>query len=329
MTFCCVGFSYLSLEVFEYPSYFPKPIYDLIDKPLSKQKIELGKKIFYDPILSADNSVSCASCHSSYNAFAHTDHDLSHGIEGRIGNRNSMALMNLAWNSSFMWDGGINHIELQALAPISSENEMGSSLNEVVAKLNASIKYKGLYYNSYQDSLVTGQKTLLALTQFIVMLNSYNSKYDKYIINEDKGLFTQQEKNGLNIFRNHCTSCHTEPLFTNNEFHNNGLTLDPYLKDYGRMRITNKPEDSLKFKVPTLRNIQFTPPYMHDGRFENLKAVITHYNSGITHSSTLSESLNNNLQLTHKEEVDLLVFLRTLSDTEFLFNNRFSYPHIN
>jgi cytochrome c peroxidase len=240
-----------------------------------------------------------------------------------------MALMNLAWNSSFMWDGGINHIELQALAPISSENEMGSSLNEVVAKLNASIKYKGLYYNSYQDSLVTGQKTLLALTQFIVMLNSYNSKYDKYIINEDKGLFTQQEKNGLNIFRNHCTSCHIEPLFTNNEFHNNGLTLDPYLKDYGRMRITNKPEDSLKFKVPTLRNIQFTPPYMHDGRFENLKAVITHYNSGITHSSTLSESLNNNLQLTHKEEVDLLVFLRTLSDTEFLFNNRFSYPHIN
>jgi len=177
--------------------------------------------------------------------------------------------------------------------------------------------------------LVTGQKTLLALTQFVVMLNSYNSKYDKYIRNEKGGEFTMQEKNGLAIFKNNCASCHTEPLFTNNEFHNNGLTLDPYLKDFGRMLITNKSEDSLKFKVPTLRNIQFTPPYMHDGRFETLKAVITHYNSGITHNITLAEDLKNNLELTHKEEVDLLVFLRTLTDKEFLFNNRFSYPHIN
>jgi cytochrome c peroxidase len=118
-------------------------------------------------------------------------------------------------------------------------------------------------------------------------------------------------------------------LFTNNEFHNNGLKLDPYIKDYGRMQITNNPEDSLKFKVPTLRNVQFTPPYMHDGRFETLKAVITHYSSGISHSTTLSERLKNNLDLTHKEKVDLLVFLRTLTDTDFLFNNRFSYPYIN
>ena len=158
---------------------------------------------------------------------------------------------------------------------------MGSSLKEVVTKLNASKKYKTLFYNTYKDSLVTGQKTLLALTQFVVMLNSYNSKYDKYIRNEKGGEFTMQEKNGLAIFKNNCASCHTEPLFTNNEFHNNGLTLDPYLKDFGRMLITNKSEDSLKFKVPTLRNIQFTPPYMHDGRFETLKAVITHYNSVI------------------------------------------------
>ena len=177
--------------------------------------------------------------------------------------------------------------------------------------------------------MVTGQKTLLALTQFVVMLNSYNSKYDKYVRNEAGGEFTAQEKNGLSIFKNNCASCHTEPLFTNNEFHNNGLTLDPYLKDFGRMLITNKSEDSLKFKVPTLRNIQFTPPYMHDGRFETLKDVITHYNSGVTHSITLAENLKNNLELTHKEEVDLLVFLRTLTDIEFLFNNRFSYPYIN
>ena len=296
---------------------------------MSENEFQLGRQLFYDPILSRDQSISCASCHLQATGFTHVDHDLSHGIDGRIGKRNSMALMNLAWNTSFMWDGGVNHIELQALAPISSENEMGSSLKEVVTKLNASEKYKTLFYNSYKDSLVTGQKTLLALTQFVVMLNSYNSKYDKYIRNEKGGEFTMQEKNGLAIFKNNCASCHTEPLFTNNEFHNNGLTLDPYLKDFGRMLITNKSEDSLKFKVPTLRNIQFTPPYMHDGRFETLKDVITHYNSGVTHSITLAENLKNNLELTHKEEVDLLVFLRTLTDTEFLFNNRFSYPYIN
>ena len=305
------------------------PHYDLSKLSMSENEFQLGRQLFYDPILSRDQSISCASCHLQATGFTHVDHDLSHGIEGRIGKRNSMALMNLAWNTSFMWDGGVNHIELQALAPISSENEMGSSLKEVVTKLNASEKYKTLFYNSYKDSLVTGQKTLLALTQFVVMLNSYNSKYDKYIRNEKGGEFTMQEKNGLAIFKNNCASCHTEPLFTNNEFHNNGLTLDPYLKDFGRMLITNKSEDSLKFKVPTLRNIQFTHPYMHDGRFETLKAVITHYNSGITHSITLAEDLKNNLELTHKEEVDLLVFLRTLTDKEFLFNNRFSYPHIN
>jgi len=296
---------------------------------MSENEFQLGRQLFYDPILSRDQSISCASCHLQATGFTHVDHDLSHGIDGRIGKRNSMALMNLAWNTSFMWDGGVNHIELQALAPISSENEMGSSLKEVVTKLNGSEKYKTLFYNSYKDSLVTGQKTLLALTQFVVMLNSYNSKYDKYVRNEDGGEFTAQEKNGLALFKNNCASCHTEPLFTNNEFHNNGLTLDPYLKDFGRMLITNKSEDSLKFKVPTLRNIQFTPPYMHDGRFETLKDVITHYNSGVTHSITLAENLKNNLELTHKEEVDLLVFLRTLTDTEFLFNNRFSYPYIN
>tara|TARA_B110000971_G_scaffold69662_1_gene71406 strand:+ start:1052 stop:1972 length:921 start_codon:yes stop_codon:yes gene_type:complete len=305
------------------------PHYDLSKLSMSENEFQLGRQLFYDPILSRDESISCASCHLQATGFTHVDHDLSHGIEGRIGKRNSMALMNLAWNTSFMWDGGVNHIELQALAPISSEDEMGSSLKEVVTKLNASKKYKTLFYNSYKDSLVTGQKTLLALTQFVVMLNSYNSKYDKYIRNEKGGEFTMQEKNGLAIFKNNCASCHTEPLFTNKEFHNNGLTLDPYLKDFGRMLITNKSEDSLKFKVPTLRNIQFTPPYMHDGRFETLKAVITHYNSGITHSITLAEDLKNNLELTHKEEVDLLVFLRTLTDKEFLFNNRFSYPHIN
>jgi cytochrome c peroxidase len=158
------------------------------------------------------------------------------------------------------------------------------------------------------------------------MLNSYNSKYDKYIRKEVGGEFTEQEKNGLNIFRNNCASCHKEPLFNSNNFKNNGLAVDATLNDYGRMMITKNANDSLKFKVPTLRNIQFTQPYMHDGRFETIQEVITHYTSGIQHSKTLAKELETPIALTHKEKVDLLVFLRTLTDKEFLFNKRFSYP---
>ena len=217
-------------------------------------------------------------------------------------------------------------MEVQALAPIISENEMDESLANIVEKLKNSKKYKSLFYKVHQDSLVTGQKTLLALTQFVVMLNSYNSKYDQYIRNELGGEFTEQEKNGLTIFRNNCASCHKEPLFTSKNFKNNGLSVDSTLNDFGRMIVTRKHQDSLKFKVPTLRNIQFTQPYMHDGRFETLQEVINHYTSGVQHSATLANELKEPIILTHKEKVDLLVFLRTLTDKKFLYNKRFSYP---
>ncbi|MFB1026382.1 MAG: cytochrome-c peroxidase [Flavobacteriaceae bacterium] len=138
----CSSFVVLKTKtlLFEYPDYWPMPHYDLSKLSMSENEFQLGRQLFYDPILSRDQSISCASCHLQATGFTHVDHDLSHGIEGRIGKRNSMALMNLAWNTSFMWDGGVNHIELQALAPISSEDEMGSSLKEVVTKLNASKK---------------------------------------------------------------------------------------------------------------------------------------------------------------------------------------------
>ena len=187
-------------------------------------------------------------------------------------------------------------------------------------------------------SIENGFDTFFGLDNAVTRLNFIYGITDAFNIGVSRSSFLKvydvtvkyrlkrQEKNGLNIFRKNCASCHTEPLFTNNEFRNNGLTLDPFLNDYGRMQITNKSEDSLKFKVPTLRNIQFTPPYMHDGRFQNLKEVISHYKLGIVHSKTLAKELNSNLNLSHKEEVDLLVFLRTLTDYEFLFNDRFSYP---
>lgn len=326
--FLCCGFVIIKNKelLFDYPEYWPKPDYNFSKLSMTEDEFQLGRHLFYDPILSKDNTISCASCHLQATGFTHVDHDLSHGIEGRIGTRNSLSIMNLAWNSSFMWDGGVNHLEVQALAPISSAKEMDESLEHVVEKLNASKKYNSLFYKVHNDSLITGQKTLLALTQFVVMLNSYNSKYDKYIRKEIGGEFTEQEKNGLNIFRNNCASCHKEPLFNSNDFKNNGLAVDATLNDYGRMMITKSANDSLKFKVPTLRNIQFTQPYMHDGRFETIQEVITHYTSGIQHSTTLAKELENPLVLTHREKVDLLVFLRTLTDKEFLFNKRFSYP---
>ena len=313
-------------SLFQYPKYWPKPQYDFSKNPITENGFQLGRHLFYDPILSRDNTISCASCHLQQTGFTHIDHDLSHGIDNRIGTRNSLTIMNIAWNKTFMWDGSVNHLEVQALAPIHNKNEMDETLANVTTKLNNSLKYKTLFHKAFNDSTITGQRTLLALTQFVGSLITYNSKYDKYIRHETGGVFTNQEKNGLKIFRKHCASCHKEPLFTNNEFKNNGLHIDSTLNDYGRMLVTKKQKDSIKFKVPTLRNIQFTAPYMHDGRFDNLQEVITHYTSSIQPSITLAKELKKTITLTHKEKVDLLVFLRTLTDKEFLFNKRYTFP---
>ena len=143
---------------------------------------------------------------------------------------------------------------------------------------------------------------------------------------QQKDTFTQQEQNGYLLFKKHCASCHTEPLFTNLQFENNGLPVDSILNDWGRMRITQKANDSLKFKVPTLRNIEFSFPYMHDGRFKKLSQVLNHYTNGIVHYSNLSQTLKQPIILTSNQKVDITAFLLTLTDKEFLFNKKFSYP---
>ncbi len=309
--------------VFEVPKNWPKPQYDFSKNPLSASKIELGRILFYDPILSRNNTISCASCHSQYTAFTHVDHSLSHGIEDRIGNRNSPALMNLAWHSSFMWDGAINHLDMQALAPISHPDEMGEKIETVVMKLQNSENYRSLFYKAYGDSSVTGEHTLKAISQFMLTMVSANSKYDSVIRKQTQ--FTAQEKNGYALFKKNCSNCHTEPLFTNLKFENNGLPVDTTLNDFGRIKITKNKNDSLKFKVPTLRNIEFSYPYMHDGRFKKLSQVLKHYTSGITHGNTLSDKLQNPIILSSNEKVDLTAFLLTLTDKEFLFNPKFSF----
>lgn len=311
---------------FEPPKGWPKPHYDFEKNPLSEEGIQLGRKLFYDPLLSRNNTVSCASCHLSYTAFTHVDHDLSHGIEDRIGTRNSLAIMNVAWSKSFMWDGAVNHIDVQALAPITHPKEMDEKLETVVEKLTADDLYPNLFKGAFGDPDITGARLLKALAQFQLTLISANSKYDKVMRKEPGISFTEQEQNGYSLFKTNCSSCHQEPLFTNNDFANNGLPVDTTLNDMGRMKISLNPEDSLKFKVPTLRNIEFSFPYMHDGRFKKLPQVLNHYTKGIEKGKTLASELADGIELTPREKVDLLAFLLTLTDKEFLFNADHAFP---
>jgi len=306
------------------PEYFPKPVYNFNNNPLDSNIIELGRHLFYDPILSADSTISCASCHSPFNAFAHTDHDLSHGINDEIGTRNAPAIFNLAWQKDFMWDGAINHLDVQALAPISHPKEMGSSINEVITKLNESVKYKNMFELAFNNTEINSKNILLSLSQFQLTLISANSKYDRVQLNKDT--FNSQEENGYKLFKKNCNSCHTEPLFSNYKFKNNGLEIDTTLKDFGRYKITTLGIDSLQFKVPSLRNLSFSYPYMHDGRFNKLKEVIDHYTDGIEKSKYLSTELKNRIKLSDNEKIDLISFLLTLNDKEFVFNKKHLFP---
>ena len=298
----------------KYPEYWPAPSYDFSKNPLTKPGIELGRKLFYDPILSRDSTISCSSCHLSYTAFTHVDHDLSHGIHDRIGTRNSPALMNLAWASSFMWDGAVNHLDMQALAPISNPVEMDETIENVVKKIQRKTPYPTLFFSAFGDSTVTGEHLLKAIAQFELTLISANAKYDRVMRSE--ATFSEQENKGYILFKNNCARCHSEPFFTNHSFEKNGLPLDTTLNDFGRMAITQQPADSLKFKVPTLRNIEFSYPYMHDGRFRKLGEVLGHY----------SKNKALGIELSSNEKVDLTAFLLTLTDREFLFNPDFAFP---
>lgn len=309
---------------FEVPKGWPMPQYDFRKNPLTEEGFQLGRNLFYDPILSKDNTISCQSCHLQQTGFAHVDHSLSHGIEGKIGIRNSMALINLAWNKNFMWDGGVNNLEMQPINPITNSMEMDEKLENVVAKLQRSQKYRELFTKAFGDEKVTSQRMLKALAQFTLMLTSCNSKYDK-VMRHEAG-FTEQEEKGYRLFKANCASCHKEPLFSDGRFEKNGLPVDTTLNDPGRIKITGKPEDKLRFRIPTLRNIQFTFPYMHDGRFKTLTEVIKHYNS-ISYDKSLPKELAQPMKLTDNDRVDLAVFLQTLTDREFLSDRRFSIPN--
>ncbi|MES2775598.1 MAG: cytochrome-c peroxidase [Bacteroidota bacterium] len=307
-----------------YPGYFPAPEYNFAGMPLDSTQRELGRKLFYDPILSADNSTSCASCHTSYNAFAHTDHSLSHGINDEIGNRNAPALFNLAWQRDFMWDGAASSLEDQALAPIGHPKEMGSSMAEVVRKLTASDMYKRLFNGAFGYTNITSDEVLTSLAQFQRSIISCNARYDQ--VKQGKSSFTAQEENGYRLFLQHCNSCHTEPLFSNYQVANNGLPVDTTLNDFGRWMVTHRSEDSLLFKTPSLRNLRYSYPYMHDGRFKTVKQVVDYYMKDVQRHRTLSAQLKVPIILSPIDKVDLIAFLATLNDETFVFNPQYQYP---
>ncbi|MEN9613267.1 MAG: hypothetical protein RLZZ628_4081 [Bacteroidota bacterium] len=313
--------------LFQIPKGWQKPVYDFKKNPLSEAKIELGRALFYDPRLSKDNTISCASCHLAQTAFTHVDHDLSHGIQGRIGTRNAPALMNLAWQQHFMWDGAIPHLDVQSLAPITHPKEMDETLENVVAKLQKTKNYPPLFQQAFGDSLLTGEHTLKAIAQFMLTLVSADSKYDKVQRGEAGIAFNPYEARGYELFKTHCSSCHTEPLFTNHTFENNGLTMDSTLMDMGRMLVTKRPKDAQKFKVPTLRNVEVSYPYMHDGRFPNLQMVLFHYTETVQQSPTLSDALKKKLLLSADDKRDLIAFMKTLTDEAFLQNPKFQFKH--
>lgn len=307
-----------------YPSSWPKPVFDFDENPLTEEGFLLGRKLFHDPKMSLDSTISCASCHLQYTAFTHVDHAVSHGIEGKIGTRNSPVLINLAWSTNFHWDGGVTNLTLQAINPIEHPLEMGFSLKELLHRLRADKEYLEAFTLVYGDSTITTKRFLEALSQYTVSLVSSNSKYDKVMIGTAE--FSPQELKGYELFKANCASCHKEPLFTTQSFESNGLPMDTVYKDLGRYGITQNPKDSLKFKVPTLRNSQFSQPYMHDGRFKKLSEVLDHYVHIDVSNETLSNELKKRLKLSSNDQKDIIAFLYTLTDKEFLYNTRFRYP---
>jgi cytochrome c peroxidase len=312
---------------FSVPANFPAPQYDFSNNGITQEGFELGRQLFYDPIFSRDSSISCADCHISFSAFSHVDHVTSHGIDGLFGKRNAPAIQNMAWRTSFFWDGGVPNLDLVPLNAIQNPVEMDETPANVVRKLNKHPEYPALFRKAFpQSDTINGASMLKALSQFMAMLVSANSRYDKYVRGEAGANFSTEELAGLELFQQKCASCHATDLFTDQSFRNNGFPSN-LVTDAGRAEVSTFPEDIGKFAVPSLRNVEKTPPYMHNGKAKTLEAVIEHYASGVLDSPTLDPLLKQNgvlgIPLSEQEKKQLLAFLKTLTDDVFTRDKRF------
>jgi cytochrome c peroxidase len=306
------------------PSGFPSPSYTFQDNPLTDEGFELGRRLFYDGNLSVDGMHPCSSCHQQIAGFGTYEHDLSHGVNNSHTLRNAPVLFNLAWANSFHWDGEFHSLIDESVHPITGSQEMGETFNRVIRKLEQDIDYRRLFRIVFQTDKILPVHIQKALAQFTGYLTSANSRYDRYKKGEIS--FTAQEEAGYVLYRTHCAGCHPEPLFTDHSYRNIGLPVDPLLNDAGRMRVTGSSVDSLKFKVPTLRNTYISSNYMHDGRFNTLAQCINHYRTGIQPGPNLDPLLVNGISLTNTEAATIAVFLRTLTDSTFIQDPRFGPP---
>lgn len=312
-----------------------------LDNKLTVQGVKLGRMLFYEKRLSKDGSMSCASCHRQEHAFSDTSL-LSIGVRGKTGNRQAMAVFNMAWNTNeFFWDGRAHLLRDQSLKPIQDSLEMDESLENVVAKLNADPMYKDQFMRAFGSSEINPAKMALAMEQFMNTIVSVESKYDRYLrgtatldSNEERGrylFFAEYNPSFPNLSGADCQHCHSGRNFENDKYLNNALDSDAEMQDNGRMAVTNNASDKGKFKVPSLRNVEVTQPYMHDGRFNTLEEVVEHYNTGLKNSSTIDPTLvyplnNGGLLLTNEDKRDLVAFLKTLTDEVMLTNPEFSDP---
>lgn len=313
-----------STGILKLPKHFPPSVYQFDDNPLSTEGIELGRKLFYDPILSVNNTISCGSCHAQEHAFA--DHNVSKslGVEGRLGRRNSPPIVNLIWHPNFNWDGGINHIEVQPIAPITDEVEMANEMSNVLTKLNQHPEYPQAFHTVFKSNSITSQQLLRALTQFMAVIISDGSRYDDYLKNQI--MYTNEEFLGKKLFEQNCSGCHSGNLFTNFSFKNNGIATKKET-DLGRYEITGNETDKWKFRVPSLRNVELTYPYLHDGSIFSLREIIKKYSEGpLTTADAPIPS--NGYQFTQEEQNALFAFLKSLSDYKLLANPKFSPPPI-
>jgi cytochrome c peroxidase len=290
------------------------------DNPMTVEGIALGEKLFKDPILSADKTQACINCHQQNFSFSDPN-QFSTGIDNIQGNRNASALINLGWNTSFNWDGSSLTLEEQAFEPVTNSIEMHNTWMNVELELNSHSDYPFLFKQAFNINYIDSNHIVKAIAQFERTLISTNSKLDRYLNNEEQ--LTISELNGYAIFnteKGDCFHCHSTNMFMDNLFHNNGLDIEPFI-DIGRAKATSNPSDNGKFKTPTLRNVEMTAPYMHDGRFATLEEVVEHYDSGGKYSTTvdpLMKKLGVGLQLSNQEKKDLVAYLKTLTDNEFI-----------
>lgn len=316
----------------------PEPIIPS-DNPLTVQGVKLGRMLFYETLLSKDNSISCGSCHSQETAFTDTRR-FSLGVRNLPGGRQAMTVFNMLWNrNEFFWDGRAHLLRDQSLMPIQDELEMDETLQNVVDKLQATDMYPQQFKNAFGTDEISSELMSLALEQFMNSIVSYNSKYDQYLdgkaslsTEEERGrflFFTEYNPSFPNASGADCQHCHGGSNFENDKYMNNGLDDDASITDIGRENVSGNAADKAKFKVTSLRNIELTPPYMHDGRFATLEQVVDHYDK-VKSSSTLDPSfqqqLPNGLQLSSSDKAALVAFLKTLTDNQLITDTIYSDP---